>query len=366
MALTDTDKILGQIYFDPGHVAGFKGKNKLKNVVKHKVKSLDVSKWLQATDSYTLHRSVKRRFPRQKFLTSGRNYQWQADLADMTQLSKWNDNVRYLLCVIDTFSRKLYIRPVLTKNGQDVARQFQNILNATDSKVHELITDRGKEFYNTQFNHVLKLNNIKHFSTFSQEIKAGMIERAIKTIKSQICRFITHSNHQRYVDKLDDFVHSYNSSVHSALGMSPYEAQQPEHSEELWQKQYTPDPPITQSKKNSALIKGDRVRLSKYATTFHRGFLPNWSDEIFVITEVRQTIPITYIVEDENGEQIQGTFYKEELQRVLIKDNVYKIEKVIGQKKVNGKIKLLVRWKGYGPEFDSYIDKKDLIHDYKN
>ena len=119
-------------------------------------------------------------------------------------------------------------------------------------------------------------------------------------------------------------------------------------------------------KKNSALIKGDRVRLSKYATTFHRGFLPNWSDEIFVVTEVRQTIPITYIVEDENGEQIQGTFYKEELQRVLIKDNVYKIEKVIGQKKVNGKIKLLVRWKGYGPEFDSYIDKKDLIHDYKN
>ena len=81
---------------------------------------------------------------------------------------------------------------------------------------------------------------------------------------------------------------------------------------------------------------------------------------------MRPTIPVTYIVEDENGEQIQGTFYKEELQRVLVKDNIYKIEKVIGQKKVNGKIKLLVRWKGYGPEFDSYIDKKDLIHDYKN
>lgn len=367
MALIDTDKILGQIYFNPGHIAGFKSKSKLQSAaIKKGIRYSDVSKWLQGTDSYTKHRPLKRKFQRQKFVTSGVHYQWQADLADMSQLARENDSTKYLLCVIDTFSRKLFIKPLKSKSAQEVTMQFSNILSMTGFKVRELLTDRGAEFYNVHFKLLLQQHNIKHFSTFSQEIKAALAERAIKTLKSQIYRYITHSNQKRYIDHLQDFVKSYNDTVHSALGMSPNAAESQENSEELWQKLYNPDPPITPSNRNSSLKVGDKVRLSKYATVFRRGFLPNWSDEIFVITKVRRTVPTTYYVKDQNGQQIQGAFYKEELQQVLVRDNIYKIEKIISKKRVNGKTKLLVRWQGYGPQFDSYIDETDLIENYKN
>ena len=75
---------------------------------------------------------------------------------------------------------------------------------------------------------------------------------------------------------------------------------------------------------------------------------------------------MVYTLSDDNGDLLQGTFYREELQPVTVKDNVYKIEKIIDKRNVGGKIQYLVRWSGYSPDFDSWIDKKDLIEDYKN
>ena len=78
---------------------------------------------------------------------------------------------------------------------------------------------------------------------------------------------------------------------------------------------------------------GDRVRISKYKNIFSKGYMPNWSEELFVIKKIKNTVPWTYIINDLNGEEIIGTFYEKELQRTNQQE--FRIEKVIERKAIN-------------------------------
>ena len=100
---------------------------------------------------------------------------------------------------------------------------------------------------------------------------------------------------------------------------------------------------------------GDRVRISKYKNIFAKGYTPNWSEEVFVIKKVKNTVPWTYVINDLKGEEIMGTFYEKELQKTS--QDQFRIEKVIKRKGD----KMYVKWKGYDNSFNSWIDKKDLI-----
>ena len=107
--------------------------------------------------------------------------------------------------------------------------------------------------------------------------------------------------------------------------------------------------------KNPKFKVGDYVRISKYKNIFARGYMPNWSEEIFIIKKIKNTVPWTYVLNDLNGEEIIGTFYENELQKTNQKE--FKIEKVL-KKKID---KLYVKWKGYDNSFNSWIDKKDIV-----
>ena len=97
---------------------------------------------------------------------------------------------------------------------------------------------------------------------------------------------------------------------------------------------------------------GDNVRISKYKNIFAKGYTPNWSGEVFVVSKVQNTVPWTYLINDLNGEEIKGSFYEKELRKTDQKE--FRIEKVI-KRKGN---KLYVKWKGYNNSFNSWIDKK--------
>ena len=107
--------------------------------------------------------------------------------------------------------------------------------------------------------------------------------------------------------------------------------------------------------KNPKLEVGDQVRFSKYQNIFAKRYPPSWSEEVFVIKKVKNTVPWTYVINDLNSDEIIGTFYEKELQKTNQQE--FSIEKVI-KKKGN---RLYVKWKGYDSSFNRWIDKKDLI-----
>ena len=100
---------------------------------------------------------------------------------------------------------------------------------------------------------------------------------------------------------------------------------------------------------------GDHVRISKYKNIFVKDYTPNWSEDVFVIKKIKNAVPWTYVINDLNGEEVTGTFYEKELQK--IDQQEFRISKIIRKKGD----KLYVKWKGYDNSFNSWIDKKVLV-----
>ena len=100
---------------------------------------------------------------------------------------------------------------------------------------------------------------------------------------------------------------------------------------------------------------GDHVRMSKYKNIYTKGYTQNWSEEIFMISKIKNTVPWTYVISDLNGEPITGKFYEKELQKTS--QEKFRIEKVIKRKGD----KLYVKWKGYDNSFNSWINKKGIV-----
>ena len=148
-----------------------------------------------------------------------------------------------------------------------------------------------------------------------------------------------------YVDKLDDIVNEYNNTYHRTIKMKPVDVK--DHTYIDSSKEVNDKDPKFQV--------GDHVRISKYKNIFAQRYTPNWPEEVFVISKIKNTVPWTYFTNDLNGEEIIETFYEKELQRNNKKE--FRKGKVI-KKKGN---ELYVKWKGYNNSFNSCIDKKDLI-----
>jgi len=99
---------------------------------------------------------------------------------------------------------------------------------------------------------------------------------------------------------------------------------------------------------------GGKVRIQKKKGLFEKGFTPNWTEEAFTVSKIQRTNPVTYKITDYNGEEIQGTFYEQELQKTS--QEVFRIEKIVKK----GKTKSLVKWRGYPESFNSWVDNKEL------
>ena len=278
-------------------------------------------------------------------MVSGNNKIWARDLADMTALSKDNEGVNFLLLVIDIFSKYGYLVPLKNKKGETVANALKTIFK--ERKPEKLWTDKGKEFYNTDVKKLIEL-----YSTENEE-KSSIVERWIRTMKEKMWKYFTDKNTYNYMDVLPDLVEDYNNTVHSSTKLTPVEASKEKNELTVWRNLY-PD----RYKINNLTPKfsvGDEVRITKKKKVFEKGYTTRWTEEIFTIKEIRETNPITYKLEDLQGEEIKGTFYEPELQKT--EQQVFRIEKII--KKEKGKS--LVKWKGYPDKFNSCVNNKDLI-----
>ena len=175
------------------------------------------------------------------------------------------------------------------------------------------------------------------------EGKSVVAERFIRTLKNKVYKYMTSISKNVYIDKLDNIVDKYNNTYHTTIKMKPIDVKDNTY--------LNVDKEI--NNKDPKFKVGDRLRISKYKNIFAKGYMPNWSEEVFIIKKVKNTIPWTYVINDLNGEEIIGTFYEKELQKTNQEE--FRIEKVIRRKGD----KLYVKWKGYDNSFNSWTDKKD-------
>ena len=169
--------------------------------------------FLAKRDSYKLHKPRRLRFPRRKTYSKGIADLYQINLVDVSGLSSHNDGSRYLLTCIDVFSKRAWEVPVRRKTGQNVAEAFEKI--QADGNCNMLQSDKGTEFLNSTFQSMLRRRGIKFYTSENEDLKAAVVERFNRTLKTKMFRYFTHANTRRYLDVLDDLLHSYNNIVPS-------------------------------------------------------------------------------------------------------------------------------------------------------
>ena len=217
-----------------------------------------------------------------------------------------NKEIRFLLCAIDIFSKYGWVVPLKNKKGITIVDAFQKILNDSKRKPNKIWVYKGSEFYNRSMKSWLEKNSIEMYLTHN-EGKSVVAERFIRTLKNKIYKHMTSISKNVYIDELVYIVNKYNNIYHRTIKMKPIDVK-----DEF----------------------GDHGKISKYKNIFAKGYTPNLSEEIFVIKKIKNTVPWTYVINDANGKEIIGTFYKKELKKKQKKkQKEFGIEKVIKKKR---------------------------------
>ena len=204
-----------------------------------------------------LHKPIIRKFNKRKFYSSFKGNIWGVDLADMQLISKHNKGIRYLLCVIDLFSKYAWFVPLKGKKGITIVNASQSILKKSNRKPNKIWVDQGSEFYNNHFKKWLKDNDISMYSTYN-EGRSVVAERFIRTSNNKINKHMTAISKNIYFDALDDIVDKYNNAYHRTIKMKPVDVGDDSFAE------YNEE----SNEKDPKFKVGDHVRISKFKNVF--------------------------------------------------------------------------------------------------
>ena len=198
------------------------------------------------------------------------------------------------------------------KKGVSIVNAFQNILNKS-----KIWVNKGGEFYNRSMKSWLEKNDVEMYSTHNEGKSVVVVERFIRRIRTKIYKHVTSISENVYIDKLDDIVNEYNNTKHRTTKMKPIDV-----------KNNTYIDFCKEVNDNDLKFKvGDHVRISKYKNIFAKGYTPIGLKKFLLLKKNKKTVPWTYVIDDLNGEEITGTFYEKELQKIARQE--FRIEKVI-------------------------------------
>ena len=262
--------------------------------------------------AYSLHHKKLHRIKRLKYIVNNRNEQWSIDLADLNELSGYNNQYRYILVCVDIYTRYAFVKLLKTKSAKNVSNKFEQIISEAGEVPKNIQADEGTEFANIK-------KKFKLFHTQNREIKAAHAERFIQTLKLMMRRTMTTlGTGHRYIKYLPLVVERYNESPHrgifNARPVDLYIHQKvPKFfAFKMLKNQLNVTSPIT-----NLLHVNDRVRIARTKNnTFEKSSLRRWVTEIFIIDKVIISDPVTYTLKDKNNEDISGIFYREELQKL--------------------------------------------------
>ena len=301
--------------------------------------------------SNELNKSTINKFERQKVIVNHINEIHSTDLVDMTQYSKMNKGYKYIFTNIDVFSKIAYAFPLKSKKIQDIKPCFQKIFK--NNKPKFIWSDKEPAFFSKEMQQFFKNNNVKIYHTNSH-LKAVVIERFNRSLRELMMKEFVKNNNTIWYNILPKLIKIYNNRYHSTIKMKPIEVNK---SNEKYIKEniYT----YNKTTKNPKFKINDLVRISlKRRPIFDKSSSNiEWSEELFKIHSINRSNVITYKIKDLNDKIIEGIFYERELQKTKNTSKVYIIEKIIRK----NKNKYLVKWRGYSDDFNSWIDKDDII-----
>ena len=346
---------LGDVYHDPSHPAGYGTAWKLWKSTGRSLE--DTTKYLQGEDAYTLHKPARRNFTRNVTYVDNMDECWQTDLTDFQSLRQDNNQHTFILCVIDVFSKFGWAVAMKDKSSKSIIHGFETIFKSTSRRPSRLFSDKGKEYMNKAFQNFLKKHDITYVHSHNADTKASVVERWQRTIKSKLFKRFTATESYRYVgDLLKNVVHAYNHTYHRSIKMRPVDVTE-DRVLEVYENLY----PHLQRKATKLKFKvGDFVRISREKKKFEKGYTWNWSEEIFEIIQVIPHAQPVYRLQDLDKEEIEGTFYEAELQKVS-KPEAFKIAYIVKSKGKGDSLKHLVHWRGYPDKSRSWIRDSDIL-----
>jgi hypothetical protein len=306
-------------YLDPRNPGSLSSVNTfLKN---NKFEDADlVRRTLENLRTYTLHRQKKparrRRivevtFPREIVCI---------DLLDISDLHRFNSFYKWMLVLVDSFSRYVWLYKLKNKTANSVAQALDRHFSDPSNICSRLWGDADRSFYASETKAVLDKYKVKLYST-SSPLKSVTVEIYIRIIKSKLYRYFTSTKSKRWIDIIDEIVDGLNNSFNKTIGMKPIEVNE-SNSSEVWHNIYHKR--ISTKKEVPSFKVNDLVRLTTDKSVFSKKYKAGWTEEIFRVTKLIDTIPITFEISDLSGEKVQGSAYNFELTKVTSLDPIDK------------------------------------------
>jgi len=246
------------------------------------------------------------------------------DIAYMDALKWYNSNYSYILCVVDVLSQMMYCEPLKNKTALETTLAFSKIIVRAKSCCKNLCSDEGTEFQNATFQALIKKQNINYYTTLNKSIKGSNVERAIRTLKQRLYKFMLYNGRWRWVDDLEKIVTAINNTPSRVINMAPSKVTE-RNEYEVFLRRYHSQKVL---EKPFKFEKQDFVRIRNYRTAFTRGFLPNFSDERFQISSRHAAAPHIYqLLDPKDGVPLNRGYYSGELVKTFGEGKVKKVPK---------------------------------------
>lgn len=307
--------------------------------------------------AHEIHHQVKRKFKRRKVIVTGRDEIWAMDLASMESLASYNDDYKYILCIIDVFSKFAWCVPLKNKTGTSILKAVKDVVSESQRSPEKIWVDRGSEFYNKDFKRWAESNNITIYSTYG-ESKSVVVERFIRTLKELLAKKFSATNSRVWTKMLPNTLKFYNTKFHKTIQMSPTAASDPTNEVQVYNNIYKIKD--KEKKKKPKFKVDDNVRISRLKEKFEKGYEHNFSFEVFKVSEVLKTDPVTYKLVDYDKDPVAGSFYENELLKTSVPDH-YEVEKILETRTVRKKKEYFVKFYGWPKKFNTWLTEDQVM-----
>ena len=307
--------------------------------------------------AYELLKPAPKRFARRPVFSPNVDSIWTGDLADFKRYADVNEDYKYILVVVDVFSRFAWARPLKLKNAHTTCAALESIFSKGES-CDRFWSDRGDEFFNKNVQKLFKEKKVSIYST-QNEPKAMIAERFIRTLRRRIEESFILTDSTVWYNILQNIIDEYNNSPHTHLhGMTPIEARQPKNFNFVYRCQF--ETKFSQKDRLPRFSVGQKVRISLHKQLFEKGSTASWTEEIFQIRKLVFSDRVLYKLEDLSGEHLKGSYYPEQLQAT--NQSIYRVDKILKRRTVRGKAQVFVKWAGYPDKFNSWEPADAILH----